>query len=118
GELLDQLAEYWRDLMVVRCAGADGQSLSISVSHRAELVRRAQDVELDTILAGLDVLVSAKNRMRATQHHRVLVEMALVRLCRLENLVALAQFAQWAAGERSAGAPATPTRAGPVSTRP
>src|SRR5262245_2261180 len=108
GELLDQLAEYWRDLMVVSCAGADGQVLSVSGPHRAELVRRAQGLDTDTILAGMDVIVSAKNRLRARQHQRVLVEMTLVRLCRLENLVALTQLAQWAAGERPAGAPHKP----------
>src|SRR5262245_49659380 len=100
GELLDQLIEYWRDLLVANCAGIEGQALSVTGAHRTELHKQAQTLEADTILAGLDVLVSAKNRMRATQHHRVLVEMALVRLARLESLVSLTQLAQWAAGEK------------------
>src|SRR5262249_3825787 len=34
GELLDQLMEYWRDLMMVQCTGADGSELSVSARHR------------------------------------------------------------------------------------
>src|SRR6184192_3448746 len=30
GELLDQLIEYWRDLMVVTCAGAEGRDLNVT----------------------------------------------------------------------------------------
>src|SRR5262249_21709299 len=95
GELLDQLMEYWRDLLVVNCAGLDNQSLSATGKQRAILKEQAGQLSADTILAGLDVLVSAKNRMRFTSHGRVVFEMALVRLCRLENLVPLAQLAEW-----------------------
>ncbi len=102
GELLDQLIDYWRDLLVVNCAGLDKQSLSVTGNLRQELQRQAQAGETDTLLAGLDVLVSAKNRMRYSQHGRVLLEMALVRLARLENLVALSQLTQMLAGERPA----------------
>jgi DNA polymerase-3 subunit gamma/tau len=100
GELMDQLIEYWRDLLVVNCAGQENQTLSVTGDHRVELARHAQAMETDTILAGIDVLVTAKNRLRASQHSRVLVEMALVRLARLENLVALSQLAQWVSGEK------------------
>src|SRR6184192_3826330 len=30
GELIDQLLEYWRDLMVVNCAGAEGRDLNVT----------------------------------------------------------------------------------------
>ncbi len=64
GELLDQLIEYWRDLMVVNCAGLEKQSLSVTGKQRALLKEQAEKQSLDTILAGLDVLGSAKNRLR------------------------------------------------------
>lgn len=96
GELLNQLIEYWRDLMVVSCAGLEGQTLSVGSSQRETLANQAQTVPVDSILAGLDVLVSAKNKMgRSSQHGRVLVEAALVRLSRLGDLIALSQLAQW-----------------------
>jgi DNA polymerase III subunit gamma/tau len=102
GELLDQLIEYWRDLMVVNCAGIENQDLSVTGKQCAVLKEQAGGLSADTILAGLDVLVSAKNRMRFTSHGRVLMEMALVRLCRLDDLVPLYQLAQWVSGEAGA----------------
>ncbi|HEV3263621.1 MAG TPA: DNA polymerase III subunit gamma/tau [Gemmataceae bacterium] len=95
GELLDQLMDYWRDLMVVNCAGPEGRDLSVSSRHREILARQASAVSVDTIMAGLDILAATKARLRGSQHGRVLIEMALVRLGRLEDLVSLAQLAQW-----------------------
>src|SRR5260370_5336260 len=95
GELLDQVIDYWRDLMVVRCAGGEGLDLSVTGAHAEELGQRAARLNLDTILAGLDVLVSTKARLRTSNHGRVLLEMALIRLSRLDDLVSLSQLAQW-----------------------
>jgi DNA polymerase-3 subunit gamma/tau len=95
GELLDQMMDYWRDLMVVCSAGAKGQSLSVSGTHKEALVHQAQALQLDAILAGLDILSTTKARLRGSSHARVLMEMALVRLTRLDTLVSLSQLAQW-----------------------
>ncbi len=89
GELLDQMIAYWRDLMVVHCAGTEGRDLSVPSRHRETLVRQAKALNLDAILAGLDILSVAKGQLKNSNHGRTLVEMALVRLGRLENLVAL-----------------------------
>jgi DNA polymerase-3 subunit gamma/tau len=95
GELLDQLIEYWRDLMIVNCTGEEIGDISVPSRHRDALVRQAKAVSLDTILAGLDVLGATKARLRGSNHGRVLMEMALVRLSRLDDLVSLAQLSQW-----------------------
>jgi DNA polymerase III subunit gamma/tau len=113
GELLDQLIEYWRDLMVVRCAGIEGQDLSVSGTHRAALAQQAEGLALDTILAGLDLLVAAKGRLRFSSHTRVILEMALVRLAQLDDLMPISQLVEWvtkdgAAPPRSATNPAPP----------
>ncbi|HTU92954.1 MAG TPA: DNA polymerase III subunit gamma/tau [Gemmataceae bacterium] len=89
GELLDQMIAYWRDLMVVHCAGTEGRDLSVPSRHRAVLLRQAQALNVDAILAALDILSAAKSQLKNSNHGRTLVEMALVRLGRLENLVAL-----------------------------
>ena len=114
GELLDQLIEYWRDLMVVNCSGLEKQTLSVTGKQRALLKQQADKLTTDTILAGLDVLVSAKNRMRFTSHGRVVFEMALVRLARIEDLVPLSQLVQWAARESPAPAGSRNTRSQPT----
>jgi len=98
GDLVDQLIDYWRDLMVVNCAGLEAKELSVSARHRETLTQQAQALSLDTILAGLDILHVTKSRLRNSGHGRVLVEMALVRLARLPDLVALSQLANWLAG--------------------
>src|SRR4051794_20135520 len=102
--------------MVVRCAGAEGQDLSVTGAQRDALKQQAEKLTLDTILAGLDVLVAAKNRMRFTSHSRVLLEIALVRIAQLDDLVPISQLAEWVAREgsapapRQAGAPANPAK--------
>ncbi len=106
GELLDQLIAYWRDLMVLHCAGAAAKDLSVAPRHRETLAKQAAALKLDTILAGLDVLNTAKFRLRGSNHGRVLMEMALVRLGRLDDLLSLGQVAQWLAQPGSAPPPA------------
>ena len=72
GELLDQLIAYWRDLMVLHCAGAEAKDLSVAPRHREILTNQAAALKLDTILAGLDVLNTTKFRLRGGNHGRVL----------------------------------------------
>ena len=103
GELLDQLIDYWRDLMIVHSAGPAGQGLSVTGPHREKLLEFAKGISLDLILAGLDVLVTAKNRLRYTPHQRVVLEMTLVRLCRLEDLIPVGQLVNLLTGGGAAG---------------
>ncbi|MSQ93592.1 MAG: DNA polymerase III subunit gamma/tau [Gemmataceae bacterium] len=118
GELLDQLVEYWRDLMIVNSAGIEGQSVSVSSARRETLQQHARTPSLDTILAGMDILVTAKSRMRNSSHARALVEMALVRMCQLDDLLSISQIAQWLAKEGAAPAarPKSPVAPPSVST--
>jgi DNA polymerase-3 subunit gamma/tau len=115
GELLDQLIAYWRDLMIVSVAGSEGRDLSVPARHRLALEAQAKAAGLDAILAGLDVLSTAKARLRGSSHGRTLVEMALVRLGRLKDLVSVGELTNWLTrtpGERGS-APASPSRAAP-----
>ena len=112
GELLEQLIEYWRDLMVVNSAGLAGQDVSVSNARKPMLEQHAKRATLDTILAGMDILVTAKSRMRFSSHTRPILEMALVRLCHLEDLLSISQIAQWLAKDGVA------TASRPVSSAP
>src|SRR5438034_9420005 len=58
GELIEQLLAYWRDLMVVHCAGAEAPDLSVPPRHREALLRQAQSLSPDPILAGPDILAT------------------------------------------------------------
>jgi DNA polymerase III subunit gamma/tau len=105
GELLDQLIEYWRDLLVVHLAGAEAQDVSVPARDREALAAQANSLSADSILAGLDVLSATKARLRASSHARVLLEMALVRLTRLEHLISLSQLAQQLSAPGNPAAP-------------
>jgi DNA polymerase-3 subunit gamma/tau len=117
GELLDQLIAYWRDLLVVR-AGATELDLSVPARHRSTLDNQAQAMSLDTIGAGLEVLAHARNQLRGSSHGRTLVEMALVRLGRLENLVSLGQLGQLLTQHREAPSTRTAPMNGPARALP
>src|SRR5579871_3905479 len=67
-ELLDQLIEHWRDLMLVGCAGEDAKDLNTPTRFREVLQRQSATLGLDTIMAGLDILVATKNRLRGSGH--------------------------------------------------
>lgn len=94
GELLDQLIDYWRGMMLLNCSGGEVGDLNVAEQHIEGAKRQAQALTLDTILAGLDVLSTTKSRLRATSHTQVLLEVAVVRLSRLDELLPIAQLAQ------------------------
>ncbi len=83
GELTDQIIDHWRGLMLGGI-GVPGSPTS--------------SASLDTILAGLDIWTTTKQRMRGSPHTQILLEMALVRLSRLEEMLSVAQLAQWVGG--------------------
>src|SRR5262245_36364435 len=95
GELLDQLIDYWRGLMLVNCSDGDGVELNVADHHRETIRQQARALTLDTILAGLDVLTTTKARLRTTSHGQILLEVAVVRLSRMDELVAGSRPAQW-----------------------
>ena len=113
GELTDQLIEYWRDLMVVHAAGLDDQVLSVTSANRSVLEAQAKGLSSETIMAGLDILATAKNRMFRSSLGRIMLEMALVRLARLDNLVGVSQLVQWL--QEGGGPTAAPRGASPAT---
>lgn len=94
GELLDQLIDYWRSLMLISCGGPEIRELPVSPQQHAALVQQVQTISLDAILAGLEVLTATKARIRGSSHTQVLLEMAVVRLARLGDLLPVSQLVQ------------------------
>jgi len=94
GELLDQLIDYWRGLMLLSCTDGEVGDLNVAEHHRETARQQARDHTVDTLLAGLDVLTTTKSRLRTSGHGQVLMEMAVVRLSRLDELLPLTQLAQ------------------------
>ncbi len=84
-DLLDGGIEFLRDVMVVS-AGADVGLLATSPKQKPRLQGIASAWDLDTILAAQQIFAETRMRLRGSPHGRLLVELALARVARLENL--------------------------------
>jgi DNA polymerase III subunit gamma/tau len=94
GELVDQLIGYWRALMLVSCGGPDVRELPVTPAQKEVIATQAAKTSLDAILAGLEVWTTTRGRMRDSGHTQVLLEMAVARLCRLDDLLPVGQIVQ------------------------
>jgi DNA polymerase-3 subunit gamma/tau len=88
GEVLAGVAELLRDAMVAG-AGAPPALLEVGQSHRGRLQAIAGRWVLDTTLAALEIVSQARLRLRTSSQSRLIVELALARIARLENFIEL-----------------------------
>ncbi|HEX4610019.1 MAG TPA: DNA polymerase III subunit gamma/tau [Urbifossiella sp.] len=93
GELLDQLIDYWRAIMLANSAPGL-KDLPASPLVQEAVAKQAEKLGIDTILAGLDVWTTTKARVRGTGHPLVLLEMAVVRLARMEESLSVGHLLQ------------------------
>jgi len=113
-QLLDQLLGYFRDVMT-QSVGCDASSLLYSLpSQQQEVSKVAEQLGVHTLLAIVQILDQTAARMRVSTHTRTLAEMAIVRICHLEDLDELsALVSQLKSGGDATTAPTrktTPTR--------
>ena len=92
GELIDQLIEYWRGLMLTNVAGDVPVELAVSPTLQESIRQQARNLGLETILSGIDLLSTAKARMRGNAPAQVLIEAAAVRLSRLEDYLSVTEL--------------------------
>ncbi len=110
GQLIDQLMGYFRDLMALG-VGCKADQLLYVLPAQVELAKElGQRLGVATILAMLQVLDQTAARMRVSVHGRTLAEMALVRVCTLQDLdgVADAVATVRAGGSIASGAAVLP----------
>ena len=93
GELLDQLTDHWRNLMLVAVGGGESAELSEQAAERVKA--HAAGSNLDAILAGLEILTATKGKLKGSPHAQVLLEVAAVRLAKLSDLLSVAELTQW-----------------------
>ena len=91
GDLLDQLTEYWRGLMLELVAGPNAKDLPGGASLQESIRNHASSGDLDTVLAGIDILTATREKTRSRgSHTQVLLEVAAVRMARLDDLLTVA----------------------------
>lgn len=87
-DLLGGVIDYLRDVMVL-ATGAESMLLAATPSQKPRLEAVAGRWALDSVVSALQILAEARGRLRGSAHGRTLVELALVRVARLENLAEL-----------------------------
>jgi len=93
-ELLGQLIECSRDLMVV-ASGADTATLrSVGPDESVRLAEFAATWGVETSIAAMQVLAETVSRARWTRQSRALADLALVRIATLERLTELSGWLQ------------------------
>ena len=89
GRELTQLAAdftwYLRNLLLVKTSGDSCEEvIDISSENLARLKEEAQQIEVDAIMRNIRCFSELSGRIRYAGQKRVLIEMALIRLCRPE----------------------------------
>ncbi|MGA2033008.1 MAG: hypothetical protein ABSG68_12175 [Thermoguttaceae bacterium] len=90
GLLIEQLFGYFRDCMLASVGCNAEAFLYAAPSRSEEVVEAARRLGLHTVLAMMQILDQALSRMRLSTQARILAELALVRICHLEDLDELA----------------------------
>lgn len=94
GLLTEQLFGYLRDLMIAR-VGCDGELFLYASPNEAESLREtAEEWGLETILAAMQILEQTLSRMRFSTQSRLIAELAICRLCRLDQLQDLSSLVE------------------------
>jgi len=92
-DLVAGVLEFLRDAMVLS-VGAGAVLMAVTPRQRPRLQRIVDRWSIDAILAALQILAEARARMRAVAHSRLLAELALVRIARLENLSEISELVE------------------------
>jgi DNA polymerase-3 subunit gamma/tau len=81
-----QAAGYWQGIGMLMDGDGDTVLLAATPRQKPRLEAIAQRWPLDGLLAALQILAEARGRMRGSPHGRLLLELALVKVARLEDL--------------------------------
>lgn len=134
GQFAEQLVGYFRDVMAAQVGCSPDLLLHSSPTEMPQLQAVGNQLGLETLLAVVQILDQSLTRMRHSTHVRTLLEIALVRVCKLEDLDQLSALigqvrdgvlpGPVAGGGRSSPAaalppsPAAPPRGGSAEIRP
>ena len=115
GQLAEQLLGHFRD-MIAALVGCEADFLlHTAASDYPALLESARQVGLESLLAMIQILDQSITRMRQSPHTRILLEVALVRICQLDALDDLAGLISQI---KSGGTPNLPARSIPSNSPP
>jgi DNA polymerase-3 subunit gamma/tau len=105
GDLVTGVLELLRDAMV-QSAGSKGPLMAVGSRQKPRLEALAKNWGMDSILAAMQIMAETKARMKGNPQGRLLAELGLARVTRLDRLSELSDVI---ARIKSGGAPA-PTK--------
>jgi DNA polymerase-3 subunit gamma/tau len=117
GQLLDQLIGYFRDVMTVAVGCGPAQMLYALPSQTEHVAAIGKQLGLSTVLAMVQILDQTAARLRVSLHGRTLLEMAIVRICELENLEDLSAIVAELRNGQAPGSPKTERVAGDAAKK-
>jgi DNA polymerase-3 subunit gamma/tau len=86
GQLTEQLLGYFRDGMAALVGCGPDLMLHTSAAEFSDVKTLGEQLGLETLLAMAQILDQTLVRLRQSTHVRTLVEVAVVRLCKLDDL--------------------------------
>ncbi|MFN7876875.1 MAG: DNA polymerase III subunit gamma/tau [Pirellula sp.] len=94
GQLAEQLLGYLRDLMALSVGASSDLIRTANPENAAQLKSWGEQWGTMTLLSALQILDESIVKMRHSVQTRVLMEIALVQICQLQNLQAIADLAK------------------------
>ncbi|MCE9607866.1 MAG: DNA polymerase III subunit gamma/tau [Planctomycetia bacterium] len=86
GQMLDQLLGYLRDLLAAAVGCPSTSFLYVTPSRAIDVAKAGPQIGVHTLLAMLQIVEQAAGRLKQSTASRTLVEIALVRICCLDDL--------------------------------
>ncbi len=117
GLVVEQLFGYLRDAMAVGVGCSPDELLHTGPDAHKPLGEAAGRLGLETLLAAMQILDHTLARMRYSTQARILAELALVRICHLQNLDELPTLIARLRSGAPAQSRSSPPRSGPVAAR-
>jgi DNA polymerase III subunit gamma/tau len=118
GQLAEQLLGYLRDMMAISVGGSADLLRTANPNNIDQLKQMGQSWGTTTLLSAMQLLDETIVKMRHSVQSRVLLEIALVQICNLQDLQALSELVRaFASGQAPAVAarPALPKPALPAT---
>ena len=84
GQFVTDFVWYMRNLLLIQTSEHPEEVIDVSTENRKLMEEEAQMIETETLMRYIRVLSELSNQIRYSSQKRVLVEVALIKLCRPE----------------------------------
>ncbi|MEP9412498.1 MAG: DNA polymerase III subunit gamma/tau [Candidatus Brocadia sp.] len=91
GEFIDQLLSYIRDILIFSSCGQEAKWIELNASFAQ---RYGKSFSCDTLMYMVQILSDAKMRTTDSLLQRILLEMAVIKLCRMESVGSLNEIVE------------------------